>query len=105
MAAKTLLCASRHDFKLDNARPLYQAEHFGRQVQWDDTFVSEMKRGLIACRVMSEHPPKATMRAQADRVGFLLDFPSSSSTFATTKSLRILFPKPAKCNLSASPTT
>ena len=57
MAAKTLLCASRHDFKLDNARPLYQAEKLGRQVPWDDVFVSEMKRGLIACRVMSDPAP------------------------------------------------
>ena len=73
MAAKSLLCASRHDFKLDNARPLYQAEKFGRQVQWDDTFVSEMKRGLIACRVMSEYPSNQRC-ARADRWFFRFSF-------------------------------
>jgi POT family proton-dependent oligopeptide transporter len=31
---------------------MYQMEKHGNSVPWDDIFVEELKRGLIACRVM-----------------------------------------------------
>ena len=49
---KTLLAAARGGFKLSSASPDYQLEHYGKTVSWDATFVWEMHRGLIACRVM-----------------------------------------------------
>lgn len=51
-AAKTMGCAARSGFKLDHAKPSYQESHYGKTVPWSDNFVDEMKRGLIACRVM-----------------------------------------------------
>ncbi|KAF8244417.1 oligopeptide transporter [Wilcoxina mikolae CBS 423.85] len=53
MAARTLICAARSKFRLDAAKPVYQLEHFSRTVPWDENFIAEMKRGLIACRVIS----------------------------------------------------
>ena len=52
MATKTVLCAAKSGFKLDHAKQDYQQTHFGRTVPWTDQFVDEMKRGLLACRVM-----------------------------------------------------
>ncbi|KMU78476.1 peptide transport protein PTR2 [Coccidioides immitis RMSCC 3703] len=52
-AAKVIACSARERFRLDAAKPAFQAEKYGREVEWDDQFVSEMKRGLIACKVMA----------------------------------------------------
>jgi len=51
-AVKTMSYAARSRFKLDHAKPSYQQTRHGRTVPWTDHFVDEMKRGLIACRVM-----------------------------------------------------
>jgi POT family proton-dependent oligopeptide transporter len=51
-AVKVLLMAARNGFKLDNAKPSYQMDKHGNNVPWDNRFVDELKRGLIACRVM-----------------------------------------------------
>ncbi|KAF2262938.1 MFS general substrate transporter [Lojkania enalia] len=51
-AGKTLACAAKSGFKLDHAKASYQETHFGRSVPWSDTFVEEIKKGLIACRVI-----------------------------------------------------
>ncbi|KMP09483.1 peptide transporter PTR2-A [Coccidioides immitis RMSCC 2394] len=48
-----IACSARERFRLDAAKPAFQAEKYGREVEWDDQFVSEMKRGLIACKVMA----------------------------------------------------
>jgi proton-dependent oligopeptide transporter, POT family len=52
MATKTMLCAARSGFKLENAKQPHQYARYGRTVPWSDQFVDEMKRGLLACRVM-----------------------------------------------------
>ncbi|KAI9679130.1 MAG: hypothetical protein M1822_007340 [Bathelium mastoideum] len=57
MAAKVLACAVRNDFQLENTRPTVQVEKYGKEVPWTDTFISEMKRGLIACRVIFSFVP------------------------------------------------
>lgn len=46
--------------KMDAAKPSYQAEH-GKQgkqgkVKWDDHFVDEVKRALVACKVFCFYP-------------------------------------------------
>lgn len=51
-ASKTMLCAAKNGFKMDRARPLYQQEKFGRSVPWTEEFVEEIRKGLVACRVM-----------------------------------------------------
>jgi len=52
-AAKVLAYAARDRFRLDAAKPTYQFERYGRSVSWNDHFIAEIKRGLIACKVMS----------------------------------------------------
>ncbi|KDB20058.1 hypothetical protein H109_07975 [Trichophyton interdigitale MR816] len=52
-AAKVIACAIRGRFRLDAAKPAFQAAMYGREVEWTDQFVSEMKKGLIACKVMA----------------------------------------------------
>ncbi|RKL43037.1 hypothetical protein BFJ72_g4450 [Fusarium proliferatum] len=47
------LCATWTLFNWEAATPVYQSEKFGRQVEWDDKFVFEIKRGLQACKVMA----------------------------------------------------
>ncbi|GAB1319782.1 peptide transporter ptr2 [Madurella fahalii] len=51
-AVKVLSTAARNGFKLDHAKTSYQLERHGRSVPWDDSFVDELKRGLVACRVI-----------------------------------------------------
>lgn len=46
------MCSARERFRLDAAKPAFQVEKYGREVEWDDMFVSEMRRGLNACKVM-----------------------------------------------------
>ncbi|KAL2257918.1 hypothetical protein VTK26DRAFT_8974 [Humicola hyalothermophila] len=47
-----LTLAARNGFRLDHAKPSYQLSTQSRSVPWDDTFVDELKRGLVACRVI-----------------------------------------------------
>jgi POT family proton-dependent oligopeptide transporter len=51
-AGKALIYASKGGFNLDSARPIHQLEKHGRSVPWNDHFIAELKRGLLACRVM-----------------------------------------------------
>ncbi|KAI1042344.1 hypothetical protein LB505_012284 [Fusarium chuoi] len=51
-ASRVIVCAGRNKFNWEAATPVYQSEKFGRQVEWDDKFVFEIKRGLQACKVM-----------------------------------------------------
>lgn len=51
-AAKVIKSTSRDGFKLDSAKPAYQRSKYGKTVEWNESFVLEMKRGLRACRVM-----------------------------------------------------
>ncbi|KAE8327791.1 major facilitator superfamily domain-containing protein [Aspergillus sergii] len=51
-AGSVLSCAIRGRFQLDAAMPSYQREHFAKEVSWDETFVNEIRRGLVACRVI-----------------------------------------------------
>lgn len=51
-AGRTLLCAANNGFKLDHAKPSYQESKFERTVPWNDDFVEEIRKGLVACKVM-----------------------------------------------------
>jgi len=51
-AVRALNTAARNGFKLDHAKGSYQMEKHGRTVPWEDDFIEELKRGLVACRVM-----------------------------------------------------
>ncbi|KAJ7718368.1 putative MFS peptide transporter [Mycena maculata] len=55
-ALKALWLGVRGGFKMDAAMPADQALKHQRTVQWDDTFVNELKRGLLACRVFLAWP-------------------------------------------------
>ncbi|KAF9880523.1 oligopeptide transporter [Colletotrichum karsti] len=44
--------AVRNGFDLDHAKQAYQLESRGKSVEWDDKFIDELKRGLLACRVI-----------------------------------------------------
>ena len=37
---------------MDAARPDFQRNTNGREVEWNDGFVDELKLGLVACRVL-----------------------------------------------------
>ncbi|KAI4247378.1 MAG: hypothetical protein L6R42_009636, partial [Xanthoria sp. 1 TBL-2021] len=52
MAIKVGLCATRSGWKLDHSKQSYQTVHHGATVPWSDKFVDELKRGLMACRVI-----------------------------------------------------
>ncbi|PGH15426.1 hypothetical protein AJ79_02402 [Helicocarpus griseus UAMH5409] len=42
---------------MDAPKPSYQAEYYGTQtVPWDDHFVDELKRALVACQVFAFYP-------------------------------------------------
>jgi POT family proton-dependent oligopeptide transporter len=43
--------ACKSGFDLDNAKPGMQLEKYGRKVSWDDRFIEDLKRALLACRV------------------------------------------------------
>jgi proton-dependent oligopeptide transporter, POT family len=51
-AFRALTLAARNGFKLDNAKATHQMEKNGHVVPWDDGFIDELKRGLIAARIM-----------------------------------------------------
>ncbi|THC88284.1 hypothetical protein EYZ11_012273 [Aspergillus tanneri] len=52
------LLAWRHTFgfQMDGAKPQKQQERHHRQVYWTDTFIDELKSGLLACRVFLLFP-------------------------------------------------
>ncbi|KAL8996292.1 MAG: hypothetical protein Q9169_004178 [Polycauliona sp. 2 TL-2023] len=52
LAMKVGLCAARSGWKLDRAKQGYQTIHHDTTVPWSDRFVDEVKRGLMACRVI-----------------------------------------------------
>ncbi|OQE44795.1 hypothetical protein PENCOP_c002G01658 [Penicillium coprophilum] len=51
-AFRIMLCAAKNNFKMDAARPQRQAF----TVDWDDDFVTDLQRGLIACRIFAFYP-------------------------------------------------
>ncbi|PSN66240.1 MFS general substrate transporter [Corynespora cassiicola Philippines] len=51
-ATMALTYAARSGFKLEHAKRSYQATYFGRTVSWSDNFIEEIKKGLVACRVI-----------------------------------------------------
>ncbi|KAK0666769.1 putative peptide transporter [Cercophora samala] len=51
-AVRVLVCASKNGFKLEHTKPSYQKTHHGKEVPWTDGFVEEMRRGMVACRVI-----------------------------------------------------
>ncbi|KAE9973412.1 hypothetical protein EG327_009099 [Venturia inaequalis] len=57
MATKAIICAAKNGFKLDNAKAAYQTSQKQKTVPWSDSFIEEMKRGLMACRVMQVKTP------------------------------------------------
>ncbi|KAJ5519177.1 oligopeptide transporter, partial [Penicillium expansum] len=52
-AGKVLVYSARERFRLDAAKPAFQAEKYRRTVSWDNLFVLEIRRGLKACKVMA----------------------------------------------------
>lgn len=50
--ARVLSKACRSGFKLEAARPHNEAGEETPNVSWDNHFVDEIKRGLIACQVL-----------------------------------------------------
>ncbi|KAE8357813.1 hypothetical protein BDV27DRAFT_151002 [Aspergillus caelatus] len=50
---KFLASSARERFRLDAAKPTFQAEKYGGTVPWDNLFILVMQRGLIACKVMA----------------------------------------------------
>ncbi|KAF4212575.1 hypothetical protein CNMCM8980_000756 [Aspergillus fumigatiaffinis] len=49
---RAMLYGIREGFEMDGAKPQKQQEKHHRQVPWTDTFVDELKSGLLACRVL-----------------------------------------------------
>lgn len=87
----------------DAPKPSYQAAH-GKAVtnKWDDQFIDELKRALIACRVFVFYPV------------FWVAYNQFSSNFVTQGNLNLYQPsstnannyfQPAKCKVMAFPTT
>ena len=48
--------AAKERFNMDAAKPKHQQRKYGRVVKWDNNFISELKEGLMACRVFSAYP-------------------------------------------------
>ncbi|KAF7342262.1 POT family-domain-containing protein [Mycena venus] len=55
-AMKAFWFGVRGGFKMDAALPAAQATKHQRTVAWDNTFIHELKRGLLACRVFLAWP-------------------------------------------------
>jgi len=51
-ATKVVLYSIRGGFRLDAAKPSFQLQKHGKKVDWDETFVSEIRKGLRACTVL-----------------------------------------------------
>ncbi|KAK5120443.1 hypothetical protein LTR85_006382 [Meristemomyces frigidus] len=49
---RVMACAVKHGFDLEAARP----QHHVAAVPWDDGFVTDLQRGLIACRIFCLYP-------------------------------------------------
>lgn len=57
-AFKAMWIGARNGFKMDAAKPSYQAAH-GQKYdtsKWNDLFIDEVKRGLIGCKVFVIYP-------------------------------------------------
>ncbi|KAB8200564.1 oligopeptide transporter [Aspergillus parasiticus] len=50
-ASRAMVYDIREGFQMDEAKPEKQQEKHHRQVLWTDTFIDELKSGLLACRV------------------------------------------------------
>ncbi|KAK2861414.1 hypothetical protein FQN49_004219 [Arthroderma sp. PD_2] len=55
-AFKVILIGLKNRGNLDAARSSYQRAHGGRVFPWDDQFVEEIRRALVACRVFIYFP-------------------------------------------------
>ncbi|EGE03815.1 MFS peptide transporter Ptr2 [Trichophyton equinum CBS 127.97] len=55
-AFKVMYIGMKNGGKLDAAKSSYQRHNGGRVFPWDDQFVDEMKRALVACRVFIYFP-------------------------------------------------
>ncbi|KAK6811331.1 hypothetical protein RU639_012819 [Aspergillus parasiticus] len=55
-ASRAMLYSIREGFQMDEAKPEKQQEKHHRQVPWTDTFIEELKSGLLACRVFLLFP-------------------------------------------------
>ncbi|KAF4151947.1 hypothetical protein CNMCM6069_002802 [Aspergillus lentulus] len=55
-AGRAMLYGIREGFEMDGAKPQKQREKHHRQVMWSDTFIDELKSGLLACRVFLLFP-------------------------------------------------
>lgn len=51
-AFRIMLCAAKNGFNMDAARRQVQTH----AVDWDDKFVTDLQRGLIACRIFAFYP-------------------------------------------------
>ncbi|KAF3799835.1 putative peptide transporter ptr2 [Colletotrichum gloeosporioides] len=51
-AIKVMSIAARNGVNLDHAKQSYQMEAHGASFPWGDKFVDELRRGLLACRVI-----------------------------------------------------
>ncbi|KAE8326137.1 oligopeptide transporter [Aspergillus sergii] len=55
-ASRAMIYGIREGFQMDEAKPEKQQEKHYRQVPWADTFIGELKSGLLACRVFLLFP-------------------------------------------------
>ncbi|GIJ88176.1 hypothetical protein Asppvi_007094 [Aspergillus pseudoviridinutans] len=55
-AGRAMVYGIREGFQMDEAKPQKQQEKHQRQVPWTDTFIDELKSGLLACRVFLLFP-------------------------------------------------
>ncbi|KAG2418128.1 hypothetical protein HFD88_001229 [Aspergillus terreus] len=55
-AGRAMVYGIREGFQMDGAKPETQQEKHQRQVPWTDTFIDELKSGLLACRVFLLFP-------------------------------------------------
>ncbi|UPX19242.1 peptide transporter ptr2 [Ascochyta rabiei] len=51
-AFRVLRLAARNGFHLDHAKRCYQQQSQGVDVPWEDSFVDQLKEGLLACRII-----------------------------------------------------
>jgi POT family proton-dependent oligopeptide transporter len=51
-AVKVLLCACQNGFNMAHTYPAYQRDQRHKTVSWSGQLVSELTKGLQACRVL-----------------------------------------------------
>jgi POT family proton-dependent oligopeptide transporter len=51
-AGRVIVCSAQNRFRLDAAKPAFQKEKYGKEVPWDNQFVSDIRRGFKAFKVM-----------------------------------------------------